>query len=100
MRISLELVVVAIVILIVAIVVIGIFTGGLERFMSIFGIQSEQQIKQSMCANACSSFCMFNPEKTTGVWGTDAGLKDIMYKGKPIDSECITLYKEKCECTR
>ena len=97
MRLSLELIVVAIVILIAGVVVITIFTGGIENFMRIFGFYSDEQIKQGMCANACNSFCMFHPDKPSGTWGED-GLKDIMYKGDDLtDSECQSLYGS-CIC--
>ncbi|MCK4335808.1 MAG: hypothetical protein KAW40_03725 [Candidatus Aenigmarchaeota archaeon] len=95
MRLSLELIVVAIVILIAGVVVITIFTGGIENFMRIFGFYSDEQIKQGMCANACSSFCMFHPEKASGEWGTTPGLEDPKYKDVPIG--CRTVYGN-CVC--
>ena len=97
MRLSLELIVIAIVVLVVAVVVLAIFGGGVQNFNTIFQGQSDQQIKQAICASACANFCMLHPDKDKGVWGTDAGLKDIKYKDKNIN--CQSIYGE-CKCKK
>jgi len=97
MRMSLELLVVAVVILIVAVVVVMIFTGGMENFNSIFGAQSDQQLKVTMCQTACSNYCMIHPGTTADVpW---ADVPDITYKGTKINSECASLYGGPCKCS-
>ena len=99
MRMSLELIVVAIVLLIVAVVVIGIFTGGIQNFMNIFGATSDQQIKTNLCATACANYCFLHPEAADSVsWGS-SGVPLPEYKGKPIDN-CGTLYGGSCNCTK
>jgi hypothetical protein len=96
MRISLELVVIAIIILVVAVVVLAIFGGGVENFVNIFNWQSEEHIKRGICANACSNYCFTHPDQTNVVeWGT-SGLDKPEYQQKPIEN-CGKLYG-KCDC--
>ena len=98
---SLELVVVAIIILIVALVVIGIFTGGIQNFMNIFNFQSDAQIKQSLCQTACANYCFTHPQLKAGTsltWvdkiegNAENQIEKPQYKGKSIDN-CQT-----CTC--
>lgn len=101
MRVSLELVVVAVVLLIVAVVVIAMFTGGMNNFNSVFGEQSDNQIKFNLCAVTCTNYCSTHlstdPAKpTTATFGA-AGLPDPKYKG--ADVKCASVYGE-CKCTR
>jgi hypothetical protein len=98
MRISLELVVIVIVLLIVAIVVLGVFTGGIQNFMNIFGATSDQQLKTNLCATACANYCFLHPEATSPPWGS-SGVPLPEYKGKPIDN-CLALYGGSCNCTK
>jgi len=64
-RMALEIVVVAIVILIVALVVIGVFTGGIQNLMNILNPTTDRQIMISLCANAYSQYCFLHPDKET-----------------------------------
>ncbi len=86
-RMSIEIVVVAIIILIVALVVIGIFSGGIANFNSIFTSQSDDQIKKSLCDTTCANYCFMNPVKdgtaATHTWG-EGGLVAPTYKSNTI----------------
>lgn len=97
MRISLELVVIAIIILVVAVVVLAIFGGGIENFLSLFGYQSDEHIKYGLCASACSNYCFTHPNADSVTWEQD-GLKKPLYKGDPVD--CGKIYKATCDCKK
>jgi hypothetical protein len=96
---SLELIVVAIVLLIVAVVVIGIFTGGIQNFMNIFGTTSDEQLKNSLCATACANYCFLHPEVTDPApWG-GTGVPLPKYKNDDI-KDCSTRYGSDCKCKK
>ena len=103
MRTSLELVVIAIILLITAVVVLGIFTGGIQNFTSIFNTQSDQQIKTSLCMSACANYCMLHPQTDPSKphefgWGGTDGVPDPLYKGTAVG--CSTIYSGgKCVCS-
>ena len=101
---SLELLVVMIILLVVALVVMGIFTGGIQNFTNIFGTQSDEQIKRTLCQTTCANYCYTHPPAAgeTYPWagGTGTGDKQVpqpSYKGQPI-TDCDARYGGKCDC--
>jgi len=93
---SLELVVAAIVLLIVAVVVLGIFSGGIQNFTNIFNTQSDQQIKINLCAAACANYCFLHPDKDSASWSELGGLLPS-YKGDPVKCESFIAT---CNCKK
>lgn len=92
MRLSLELIVIAIVILVVALVILTLFGGGISRFQTGWGGVSEDQLKYNQCNMLCTQACFglsenANPED----WGE---YKYVTSKGTKV--ECGGT----CTCTK
>ncbi|MEM2954862.1 MAG: hypothetical protein QW625_02865 [Candidatus Nanoarchaeia archaeon] len=98
-RMSLEIVIVAVVILIVALVIIGVFMGGTLKIVDIINPTTDQQAKINLCQTACAQYCMLHPDKTSIGWGEE-GIKNLIpeYKGEKID--CNAVIGGSCECKK
>ena len=80
---GLKVAVVAIVILIVAVVILGIFTGGIQRIAAIINSWLGGS-NENPCETACNVWCTTNPEGETP-YSTFLGCKDYPPEG---DKKC------------
>lgn len=94
MRVSILIVVTAVVILILAVVLVTIFSGGIEKFLVIWTGFSGEQLAYARCQTECQKLCVKHGKAgTPSGWGgatVDVG-------GKKVD--CSTETSVVCECS-
>ena len=87
---SIVIIVAAVVILITALVVIGVFTGGLGIFQSIFNPWAEQTGESALCQSKCQTTCF-----TTG---KPPSAENYVIDDDGVPKSCTGLGYE-CKCS-
>lgn len=91
MRTSILIIVTAVVILIIAVVLVTMFSGGIERFLQIWGGFSIEQLVSSRCQTSCQEFCT-NTGSSSGWGSVKVGKVTYSCTGSP--------YHITCDCSR
>jgi hypothetical protein len=89
MRTSILIIVSAVVILIIAVVLVTMFSGGIERFLQIWGVFSTDQLVKSSCQTSCQEVC--TSTGSSSGWGT--------VKVGGVEYSC-SQYGVSCDCSR
>jgi len=94
MRVTLLVIVSAVVILILAVVLVTIFSGGIERFLQIWGVFSTEQLVSARCQTKCQELCANSGAKS----GKPLGWTGSVKVGGATYS--CSQYGFTCDCSR